>query len=474
MMKIAIRGTTAVCLSVCTAFCLVLGACSGRSGGEAGRTEILRWKDGKKAAISITWDDGSINQFRVGVPLLEKYGFRGTFFINTGHIPGSKHQARFIGRPVEEIIRETETIPTGLENLFERGSAVGFLGYEGMMAYHSRAGSAVDAGDIQRACDIIDEAYALVRSGEVKRSDEVEFPNDDYMGGELITWEEIREIASRGHEFGNHTISHPRLAILDEPNLLWELEMCREDILHNLGPGHTFSCECPYGTENERVMEYAFDIHPALRNRMPEPYLAELNRASDTPPGAAEGEYVQWQRGPLSGTPLERMKSWVDTCLAHDHLWLVLVFHGVEGVGWEPVPEETLERYFRYMDSSGDRLWVGTFREVTKYMRERMSSQISVTREAGELNIELTHRIDPELYDMPLTLRTLLPDDWEQVIVSQGGETLDHTVEKEGSATYITYNAAPNRERIVVRAPRLPSISPVRGHGQGTLPGSSP
>ena len=30
-----------------------------------GDTEITKWQDGKKGAVSITYDDGTINQFRV-------------------------------------------------------------------------------------------------------------------------------------------------------------------------------------------------------------------------------------------------------------------------------------------------------------------------------------------------------------------------------------------------------------------------
>lgn len=57
------------------------------------------------------------------------------------------------------------------------------------------------------------------------------------------------------------------------------------------------------------LMEYAQKLYPALRNRMPETYLAELNRSSRKFPGAPNREYVQWQRGPLSDTPLVLMES---------------------------------------------------------------------------------------------------------------------------------------------------------------------
>lgn len=440
------KANLSLILVLCSLPVLLAVSCSSDKEPYAGTTEILKWKDGKRAAISLTYDDGTINQFRVAAPLMEQLGFRGTFFINTGQIPGSEFQARFIGRPLEEIIRETATIPTTPENLFERASVVGFLGYPQLLSAHTRAGSAVDAGNLERACRIIDEAYARVRAGEV---DKVQ-TEPDYFGEDQITWEEISEFADRGHEFANHTISHPRLAILDEANLLWELEKCKEDILNRLGPKHTFSCECPYGTENERVMEYAYEIHPALRNRMPEDYLKELNRSSRLDPGTSDKSYVQWQRGPLSDTPLELMKSWVDTCMAHNHIWLVLVFHGVDGVGWEAIPGDTLENYFGYMKSNEADLWVATFQDVTKYMRERMAGEVKTTREKDQIQVQLSHNLDPGLYDMSLSLKTSIPDGWEAVQVSQDGAKLDYRKGQDESGTYIIYEAAPNQGPVII------------------------
>jgi hypothetical protein len=79
---------------------------------------------------------------------------------------------------------------------------------------------------------------------------------------------------------------------------LYELEKSLEDMMANLGPEHTFSAECPYGTEDERVMEYAYDIYPALRNRMPADYLAELNRGNRQDPGSLRRNMFNGSGGP--------------------------------------------------------------------------------------------------------------------------------------------------------------------------------
>ena len=50
-------------------------------------------------------------------------------------------------------------------------------------------------------------------------------------------------------------MTHPRLAVLDEANMLYELEQSKADIRKFMGDAYTFSAEGPYGTEDERVME---------------------------------------------------------------------------------------------------------------------------------------------------------------------------------------------------------------------------
>jgi peptidoglycan/xylan/chitin deacetylase (PgdA/CDA1 family) len=92
---------------------------------QTGKTQIMRWPDGKSGAVSITFDDGSVNQFKQAIPVLNSLKLPATFFIITGQIPGSQYQGKFIGRPVKQIIAETATIPTNKNNLFERASAAG-------------------------------------------------------------------------------------------------------------------------------------------------------------------------------------------------------------------------------------------------------------------------------------------------------------------------------------------------------------
>lgn len=414
-----------------------------------GETVITSWKDGKKGAISITYDDASINQFRKALPIMDTLGIKGTFYINTAHIRDGQIPPKFIGRPITDIIRETATEPTNKSNLFERASALRFTGIKGAVEYHNTAGSLFENEKYDEAYKVVDEAYAEVRKQGAKPG--------GWRGpsGEMITWAEIKKFAANGHEFGSHTISHPRLAVLDEPNLLYELEKCKEEIEQNLGKEHTFSAECPFGTENERVMEYAYKVHPALRNRMPEPFLEEINRWNDMTPGMSDKPYVQWQRGPLAKTSVPLMKSWVDTLVVRDNVWLVLTFHGVDGIGWEAKPHEELKEYFTYMKQHEDDLWIAPFRDVTQYMRERMAAKVNASHRDSEIIVNLTHSLDKELYDHPLTLKTYVPEEWNAVKVRQSEREQQVSVASDDKGKYILYDMLPNARELIISASML-------------------
>ncbi|HUQ65564.1 MAG TPA: polysaccharide deacetylase family protein [Flavitalea sp.] len=399
------------------------------------QTEITKWKDGKRAAISLTFDDGSRNQFTVALPMLNKLGIPATFFIITGDVAGSEYHGKFIGRPVADVIRGTADTPTNKDNFFERASAVAFLGYKGTLSYHTNAGILYEDGKVEEAYKLIDSAYRKVRNNEFK-------PAGNGEDKKHLTWDAIKKYAAQGHEFASHTVSHPKVAVLDEPNMLYELEKSKEEIRNKLGDKYTFSAECPYGTENERAMSYAYKVYPALRNRMPEPFLGELNRASKIQPGTIDKEYVQWQRGAVTKTSLPLIKSWVDTVDAHDNNWLVLVFHGVDGIGYEALSGSFLQQYFTYIKQHESISWIATFGDVAKYMRERMNASVNSRMEGNKIIVNLTHTLDQSMYDLPLTLRTKVPSSWKKVSVKQGGHFKQLKV-KNGS---VIYQLQPNKD----------------------------
>jgi hypothetical protein len=168
-----------------------------------------------------------------------------------------------------------------------------------------------------------------------------------------------------------------------------------------------------------------------------------IMRGDSRHPKDSTKEYVQWQRGPAAKTPLETMKGWVDTSIDHG-AWLVLVFHGIEGIGYEALPTEIVRAYFDYIQEREPRMWVATFRDGAKYTRERMSSKVTTTRAGDSIEVSIAHSLDPKLYDLPLTARTTIPADWKVVRFRQGTDVRWVPVHREGSDTFVMYRIAPN------------------------------
>lgn len=429
---------------------LLMMSCTNDLDQHMGQTSVSKWQGNKKSAISITYDDGIITQFTVARPIMNKLNIPATYFILTGKIEGAQ-QGKFIGRPQSDILKETATSKTNVDNFFERASLMAYTGISEADVYHAEAGSLFESGKVEEAYQIIDDAFEKLRNGSIKNTNEVVYHDNPQ---DTTSWNDLRSYAAEGHEMASHSITHPRMAVLDEANLLYELEQSQADIRKYLGEKYTFSAECPYGTEDERVMQNAFQVYPALRNRMPENWLEELNRSSDLDPVASKKEYVQWQRGPLSNTSMDLMKSWVDDCLSRDNIWLVLVFHGVDDFGWEPKTAEELEEYFSYIKEREDELWVATFADVTKYIRERKNLDIERKVQKDEIILTFSSDLDPQIYDIPLTLKTYIPGNWKRVqVMNEEREILSVLdVGSDDLGQFIRYNLMPGSEEIVISA----------------------
>lgn len=419
-------------------------------------SEILTWRGGKRGAVSLTYDDGSINQFRVAAPMMDQRRLPGTFFLITGNIVGSSSKATFVGRPPAEILKESASVPTNQQNHLERLSAAPFLGFSGLIGLRTSA-----ARPTPQTFSRVDEAYAQARSGKLPAlpanasiyMDNAGLIQQQPRPADVIqpTWDAMKQLASRGHEFGSHTVMHPRLDVLDTANIMYELETSKSELLRRLGAKHTFSAEAPFGIEDERAMEHALKVYPALRNRMPEPWLTELNRSSNADPRTSTRPYVQWQRGAIANTTPETIKGWIDRTAGDDNIWLVFVIHGIEGIGWEPLKRETLAAMFDHLVASQDRVWVGTFGDVTKYMRQRQNGTVRTTQSGRELQVSLTHTLDRTLYDTPMTIRTAVPSTWTRVTVSQGRNSTTKAVERDARGSFVVYDATPGQTLVTLR-----------------------
>jgi hypothetical protein len=77
-----------------------------------------------------------------------------------------------------------------------------------------------------------------------------------------------------------------------------------------------------------------------------------------------------------------------------------------------------------------------------------MNADVETSYSNDRISVNLTHSLDPELYDHPLTLKTYVPEEWTTVSVQQGDSVNRPEVMTDNIGTYIMYDALPNAETV--------------------------
>ena len=131
---------------------------------------------------------------------------------------------------------------------------------------------------------------------------------------------------------------------------------------------------------------------------MPDPFVEDLDRGNDKSPSASTREYVRWQRGPLTRTPMSLM-----------------------------------------------------------YMRERTHGTVRSYVSDDVISAVLRDDLKDARYDLPLTLETQVPPDWKAVDVRQGKRAQRVPVVRDDGRSYVLYPAIPNGEDVRLARAAAPS-----------------
>ena len=88
-------------------------------------------------------------------------------------------------------------------------------------------------------------------------------------------------------------------------------------------------------------------------------------------------------------------------------------------------------------------------------MRERMHASVNTDKKNDRIIVHLQHSLDVKTYDVPLTLKTYIPEEWKKVEVMQGSDKQQLQIQKDNKGNYILYNVNPNKGTIELSS--LPS-----------------
>ncbi len=228
----------------------------------------------------------------------------------------------------------------------------------------------------------------------------------------------MRGAVEAGHEIGCHTVTHPNLAQITAEEVENEYEQSVQITMDSLGVriltiAYPF-CSPPDSTLTEKYFVAARHCDGRIDNPSPADYMSisSFGVGSESQVTTAEGLEEIFERAvPMNG-------------------WATILFHEFdEGTGYSPFSSEEFNKALDYLSEKCDTFWVGTFADVARYAKERDAAEVKAVLEGNKLTISLTADLDKEIYNVPLTVRTALPEGWTTCSATQNGETVEANID---------------------------------------------
>jgi LPXTG-site transpeptidase (sortase) family protein len=289
-----------------------------------------------------------------------------------------------------------------------------------------------------------------------------------------VPWATWRTLAAQGHEIGSHTVSHQSLVGLTVAEITWELSESQSIINQNVYNQSCITIAYPLTDTNSTVQAISANYYVASRGGWMAGYpnyyqpgqdaYGSWNTVDFDNVGSMLGDYLD-----LSIDNSER--GWFYRALdnaAQRHAWYDLHFHEInDGAILGAILDEVQGR---------DLYWMDTFGNIARYMRERLNSTVQVVAETGteiRLQVIMDASLPTSLYNVPLTIRSTVPDSWVQVIVQQGSNIESFSPIIEGGEKVVYYNALPNGGDVVLLSvpypvPGITSLDPDSTFAEGS------
>jgi len=196
-----------------------------------------------RQAVSLTFDDGYLDNFTVALDILNKYGIKATFFIPVTQIENQEiywwdllHQ---IGaenpKALATLADQQKAFPQGIISLLKEMSRDTYKEQE----------------SICRECvRLLNGTHAVKRERFIGELNQLSIPR--HFRRLLVNWDEVREISRQGHDIGSHTLSHRPLTQLSEVDARREIFESKVALSREIGK-EVVGFSYPRGEWNQAV-----------------------------------------------------------------------------------------------------------------------------------------------------------------------------------------------------------------------------
>ncbi len=261
-------------------------------------------------------------------------------------------------------------------------------------------------------------------------------------------WSDWQKLVNAGFAVESHTTNHKRSSTTPEDFTRAIYAGSQYDLNNKLTNNQCLTLAYPMGDGNPEIAgEYfiaARGVRGTINNANSINYL-NTNKGGITQPyidvlltGRTDSTSLKW----LNKRDKDNRRGWITP-----------LYHYIPN-GRTPEEKkanrERAEKEVANLAGYKDQIWIDTFPAVALYAQERDSSTLTSKFDGKKINMKLKDRMKDDIFNVPLTIKVRLPDDWKSVKAQQGGKNIETKfIEHEGKPYALVY-AVPDRGEIAV------------------------
>ena len=203
-------------------------------------------------------------------------------------------------------------------------------------------------------------------------------------------WGSWKQAAQSGHEIASHTVSHAKLNAAGEN----ELSQSKQIIEQNIGQ-ECVTIVYPYCiTGNKDSMSKYYISGRTCSGQLVANNIGDMFEIS---------AYIIGNSSKYNST--QALNNLADMA-AQQNKWAVYSIHGIdEDGGYSPISSSDLDQHFAYVKQQ-DKVWVATFKDVSKYILEANNLVISETGNDSSyiVDVSCSYQTSVTKLDTPVTI----------------------------------------------------------------------
>lgn len=152
---------------------------------------------------------------------------------------------------------------------------------------------------------------------------------------------------------------------------------------------------------------------------------------------------------------IENTVKYLDACVENGG-WFISLCHGIVnsgGIHYDMSIEHAQELFAVLQSYSNDgKIWCATYGDAVKYIRERQNSTVTQYANENGIFVELTMSdmtedslpLPADVFDMPLTVKITVPNEWESITYTQGENSAVAETYTQNGQRYANVDLIPN------------------------------